>query len=334
MQEAIAKAEALVEAHQYIRRFQDKVVVVKVGGSIMDEPAALRSLLGDISFLATVGMRPVLVHGGGKNITEAMQKAGLEAQFVQGRRYTDERTLAIAEHVLVREVNEVIVKEIEGQGHRAMGLHSLASCAVFARRLYLTVEDGGTSGGGDGGRSSTQHAARCCVAPEGGTSGSTSGGGSPSGGGGQRKIDIGFVGEVEWVNGNLLRALVEAKCVPVIAPIARDSAGGKLNVNADSVAGFVAAAMKAEKLVLVSDTHGIRTDAADAESLAMHLTRAQIGGLIEKKVITSGMLPKVEAAVVALEGGVNKVHIIDGRIGHSLLLEIYTEKGIGTEIVL
>ncbi|MEX0775591.1 MAG: acetylglutamate kinase [Phycisphaeraceae bacterium] len=292
MQDAISKAAALVEAHEHIRRFENKTIVVKVGGSIMDDPAALKSLINDVCFMDAVGMRPVIVHGGGKSITEAMQKAGLEAQFVQGRRYTDERTLAIAEHVLVNEVNKGIVDAINSLEHRGMGLHSLSSCVVFGKRLFLP-------------------------APE-----------DPS-----RKIDLGFVGEVAWVNGPLLKALVEGEVIPVIAPIARDQAGGKLNINADSVAGHVAAALKAEKLMLVSDTHGIRTS-EDADSLASHLTKSQIQDLVEAGVISAGMLPKVEATFTALEGGVNKAHIIDGRIPHSLLLEIYTTQGIGTEIVL
>ena len=290
MQEAIAKAGALVEAHQYIRRFRDRLVVVKVGGSIMDEPTTLDSLLQDLCFMAAVGMRPVLVHGGGKGITAAMQQAGLEAQFVQGRRYTDERTLAIAEHVLVNDVNAGIVGRIRELGHKAMGLHSLGSCAVFARRLFLDGEGG-------------------------------------------RRVDVGYVGEVEGVNAELIEALAEAGCIPVIAPISRDAAGGKLNVNADSVAGHVAASLKAEKLVLVSDTHGIRRS-EHVDDLASHLTKAQIEQLVEDGVITAGMLPKVEASFTALEAGVTKAHIIDGRIRHSLLLEVYTEEGIGTEIVL
>lgn len=290
MEEAIAKAAALVEAQEYIRRFRNKVVVVKIGGSIMDEPATLSSLVGDVSFLAAVGMRPVVVHGGGKSITEAMKKAGLEAQFVQGRRYTDDRTLAIAEHVLVHEVNTPIVQQIRTLGHRAMGLHSLASCAVFGKRLFLKDEQ-------------------------------------------DRKIDVGFVGEVEWINAELLSAVLESGHIPVIAPIARDRTGGKLNINADSVAGHVAAALKAEKLVLVSDTHGIRTS-EDPQHMASHLTRGQIEDLVHTGVITAGMLPKVEAAMTALEGGVTKVHVIDGRLPHSLLLEVYTAQGVGTEIVL
>ena len=295
MNDAIQKAAALVEAHQYIRRFEGKIVVVKVGGSIMDEPQTLRSLIADVCFMDTVGMRPIIVHGGGKGITEAMKQAGLEAQFVQGRRYTDERTLAIAEHVLVEQINGSIVGQVAEFGHRAMGLHSLSSCVVFAKKLFLEV-------------------------PE-------------DGGGAARRVDVGRVGEVEHVNGGLLRALAEADYIPVIAPIARDGAGGKLNVNADSVAGHVAAAVHAEKLVLVSDTHGIRTS-DDADSLTSHLNRAQIQSLIDAGVIAGGMLPKVEASLIALEGGASKAHIIDGRIPHSLMLEIYTTEGIGTEIVL
>jgi acetylglutamate kinase len=296
MDDAIAKAAALVEAHEYIRRFEGKIVVVKLGGSIMDDPLALCLLVQDVCFLDAVGMRPVIVHGGGKSITAAMQKAGLETQFVQGRRYTDERTLAIAEHVLVNEVNRDIVATINSFDHRGMGLHSLASCVVFARRLFLTAPP---------------------AKP-----------GEPV-----RRIDIGFVGEVESVNAPLIQALVEAEYIPVIAPIARDAAGNKLNVNADSVAGHVAAALKAEKLVLVSDTHGIRTS-ENTDSLARHLTKAQIEKLVQDGVVTAGMLPKVEASFTALGGGVAKAHIIDGRIPHSLLLEVYTTEGIGTEIVL
>ncbi|MFW6059009.1 MAG: acetylglutamate kinase [Phycisphaeraceae bacterium] len=287
---ALDKAAALVEAHAYIRRFDGKAVVVKVGGSIMDEPATLDRLVQDVCFLDAVGMRPIVVHGGGKGLTQAMKEAGLEAHFVQGQRYTDERTLAIAEHVFVQQINQPIVARIRELGHKAMGLHSLGSCAVFARRLFLDGEDG-------------------------------------------RRVDIGYVGEVESVNGDLLRALIEADYIPVIAPVARDAAGSKLNVNADSVAGHVAAAIGAEKLVLVSDTHGIRAS-EDVDDLATHLTKQQIEQLIEKGIISAGMLPKVEASFTALAGGVNKTHIIDGRIPHSLLLEVYTDKGIGTEIVL
>ena len=292
MEAAIAKAAALIEAHQYIRRFQGKIVVVKVGGSIMDDDETLAGMIQDVCFMDAVGMHPIIVHGGGKAITEAMQKNGLEAQFVRGRRYTDERTLAIAEHVLVSQINKSIVDQINTHGHHGMGLHSLASCVVFARQLFLEDEQDAS-----------------------------------------RRIDIGHVGEVEWINASLLHALLKAGQIPVIAPISRDSAGGKLNVNADSVAGHVAVAVKAEKLVLVSDTHGIRTG-DDADNLAHHLTKRQIEKLVGDGTIQGGMLPKVEASFIALEAGVAKAHIVDGRIKHSLMLEVYTDKGIGTEIVL
>jgi acetylglutamate kinase len=291
MDAAINKASALVEALGYIQRFNDKTVVVKVGGSIMDDEHALSQILTDIVFMNYVGMQPVLVHGGGKAINQAMEKAGLTPQMVMGRRYTDERTIAIAEHVLCNQINKFIVNFIQSQGCEAMGLHSLSSVVLFAEKTYLKGEEG-------------------------------------------RRIDLGLVGEVKSVNARLLQLLVQADSIPVIATIARDDAGEKLNVNADTAAGAVAAAMKADKLVVVSDTHGIRADVKDPESRISHLTVAQIDEMVKSGAIGSGMLPKVEACVQALRGGVAKAHIIDGRISHSLLLEIYTESGIGTEIVL
>jgi acetylglutamate kinase len=287
---AIDKASALVEALGYIQRFHNKVVVVKVGGSIMDDEKTLTEVLNDIVFMNYVGMQPVLVHGGGKAINQRMETAGLQPQMVMGRRYTDERTLAIAEQVLCNEVNATIVNFFQTQGCEAMGLHSLSSVVLFAEKTYLAGPDG-------------------------------------------RRIDLGLVGDVTSVNARLLQLLVQADSIPCIATIARDAAGNKLNVNADTAAGAVAAAMKAEKFVVVSDTHGIRTDPQDPRSLVRHLTISQIDELVKSGVITSGMLPKVEACVTALKGGVNKTHIIDGGIPHALLLEIYTEAGIGTEIV-
>jgi acetylglutamate kinase len=291
MEQAINKAESLVEALSYIQRFHDKVVVVKVGGSIMDDEMALSTILSDIVFMNYVGMQPVLVHGGGKAINDAMEKAGLTPQWVQGRRYTDERTLAIAEHVLCNQINKFIVNFIQSQGCEAMGLHSLTSNVLFAEKTYLQ-------------------------GPE------------------DRRIDLGLVGEVKNVNARLLHLLVQADSIPVIATIARDTAGRGLNVNADTAAGAVAAAMKAEKLVVVSDTHGIRSDPKDPDSRVPSLTVGGIEEMVKTGVISAGMLPKVEACVTALKAGCAKTHIIDGRIPHALLLEIYTEAGIGTEITL
>ena len=287
---AISKAQGLVEALGYIQRFHDKVIVVKVGGSIMDDEAALSNILSEIVVMNYVGMQPVLVHGGGKAINKRMETAGLTPQWVQGRRYTDKHTLAIVQDVLCNEVNRFIVNFIQSQGCEAMGLHTLASVVLFGQKTFL--QDG------------------------------------------ERRLDLGFVGEVNSVNARLLQLLVQADSVPVIASLAQDPAGGPLNVNADTAAGAVAAAMKAEKLVVVSDTHGIRSDPKDPESRVASLTTKQIEEMVKTGVISAGMLPKVEACVTALQAGVNKAHIIDGRIPHSLLLEIYTEAGIGTEIVL
>ena len=297
MEAAHQKASALVEAHRYIQRFRDKIVVVKVGGSVQEDEDRLRALLTDISFMAAVGMRPVIVHGGGKAITAAMNNAGLQARFVQGRRYTDRATLEIAERVLVNDINKMIVDHLNQVGSFALGLHSLGSCVLFGERLYLTN-------------------------------------------GGSEKIDVGYVGNVTEVNSVLLRALCEDGYVPVLAPIAvsrsEPSSEGvwKLNINADTAAGVVAASLKAEKLVMMSDTNGIRTDPKRSDSYASTLTKAEIDSLVRVGVIGEGMLPKVEACITALEAGVPKAHIIDGRLPHSLLLEIYTDAGVGTQIIL
>jgi len=290
VQEAIAKADALIEAMSYIRGFRDRVVVVKLGGSVLDDEAAQRRLLHDVAFMSTVGMRPIIVHGGGKAITRAMNEAGLEPVWVQGRRYTDERTLNIVERVLVRTVNEPICQKLEELGCKTMGLHTLSSCVLTAETLRLPGEDG-------------------------------------------RKIDLGLVGKVTEVNAKLLHTLCVDGTIPVIASTAMAKNGGKLNVNADTAAGKVAAAVVAEKLVMVSDTHGIRRDMNDPDSCISSLDEAQIKEMIDAGIITDAMFPKVEACLIALEAGVKKAHIIDGRIAHSLLLEIYTAKGIGTEII-
>ncbi len=290
MQEAIAKAGALIEAMEYIRSFRGRIVVVKLGGSVLDDVDLQRKLLTDVAFMATVGMQPIIVHGGGKAITRAMNEAGLEPVWVRGRRYTDERTLTIAEHTLVHKINTPICRTLTELGCNPMGLHSLSSCVLFAEPLRLAGEDG-------------------------------------------RKLDLGLVGQVVDVNVKLLNTLCADGTIPVMASIARDKAGGKLNVNADSAAGKVAAGVEAEKLVVVSDTHGIRTNVEDPDSWVSSLNEMQIKEMIDAGIITDAMLPKVEACLTALDAGVKKAHIIDGRIAHSLLLEIYTDKGIGTQIV-
>lgn len=290
MEEAIAKAGALIEAMEYIRQFRGRIVVVKLGGSVLEDTSLQKKLLTDIAFMSTVGMRPIIVHGGGKAITKAMNEAGLEAQWIQGRRYTDKRTLTIAEHTLVNKINIPICEELTTLGCEPMGLHSLSSCVLFAEILRLNGKDG-------------------------------------------RKLDLGLVGKVVGTNAALLKTLTAAGTIAVIASIATDKTGGKLNVNADSAAGKIAAEVGAEKLVVVSDTHGIRSDINDPESRISSLNEAQIKEMIDDGIITDAMLPKVEACLTALDAGVKKAHIIDGRIPHSLLLEIYTDKGIGTQIV-
>lgn len=290
MEQAIGKAAVLIEALPYIERYYGRVVVVKLGGSVMDNPETEREILRDIAFMNYVGMQPIIVHGGGREITAAMDEAGLEPQWVQGLRYTDERTLTIAENVLCGRINRRIVETLESLGVAAIGLNSLATCVLFAERKYLAGE-------------------------------------------GDRRIDIGFVGRVTGVNAKVLDLLCKADTVPVIAPIAIDPAGGSLNCNADTAAGEVAAAVKAEKLVMVSDTHGIRTDPKDENSFRSSLNRAEINDLMARRVIDKGMIPKVEACLRAIDAGVNKAHIIDGRLEHSLLLEIFTDKGVGTQIL-
>ncbi|MBN1456613.1 MAG: acetylglutamate kinase [Sedimentisphaerales bacterium] len=290
MESAIEKARALIEAMEYIRRFSGKIVVVKLGGSVLDNIELQRKLLTDIVFMATVGIHPIIVHGGGKAISKAMSDAGLEPVWVHGRRYTDKRTLAIAEHTLVHTVNDSICEIIKELGCDSMGLHSLSSCVLFAKPLELRNGEG-------------------------------------------RKLDLGFVGQVEKINEQILQKLCSAGTIPVVAPVAIDKTGEKLNVNADDAAAKVAAAVEAEKIVFISDTHGILTDVNDPDSRVSSLTEKQTEQLINDGVITSGMMPKVDACIAALNGGAKKAHIIDGRIPHSLLLEIYTDKGIGTQIV-
>jgi acetylglutamate kinase len=291
IRKAEAKAEALIEALQYIRTFRDHLTVIKLGGSAMEDPAALTATLEDVVFMATVGLRPVLVHGGGKPIDRAMSAAGLVPRKVLGRRYTDKQTLDIVVHVLVDEINADIVHRIRQIGGRAVGLHSYPLPVLFGERLTLPGE-----------------------------------GGEP--------IDLGHVGRVNRVDGELIQTFCLGNVVPVIPSLALDESGDWLNVNADTAAAAVAVNLKAEKLVFLSDTPGILMDRRDPSSLISSLNEEGCRALVTKGVIDAGMIPKVEACLDSLHGGVRKTHMIDGRLRHSLLLEIYTNKGVGTEIVL
>jgi acetylglutamate kinase len=291
-EEAIRKADVLIEAMGFIRKFHGKFTVIKLGGSVMEDPETLRALLVDVVFMQTVGMRPVVVHGGGKAITAAMEKAGLTPHFVQGRRFTDLPTLTIVARVLAEEINADIERHINKFGGRASGLHHKTHQCLFGRKLWL--ENG------------------------------------PAG-----RIDLGYVGEVTSVDVPPIENLCLAGVVPVLPSLAEDEheEGQLLNVNADTAAAAVAREIQAEKLVFLTDTAGILLDRNEPASLIRGLTPDGCRDLIAKGVIDSGMIPKVEACLTSLEAGVKKTHIIDGRLPHALLLEIFTKSGIGTEIV-
>ena len=287
---AIQKADTLIEALGWIRKFRDTTTVIKLGGSVVEHPDSLRHLLLDIVFMSTLGMRVVVVHGGGKAISRAMDSAGIEPRFVQGRRYTDDATLDIVERVLATEVNHDLVAKIEEYGGRAMSLNFLSTNVLFGEKLTLEGPDG-------------------------------------------KPLDLGFVGEVTRVDRLTIENLMYAGQVPVIPSMAITADGQKLNVNADTAATAVAAAIGAEKLVVLSDIPGVLLDVNDPESLVHSLSASEARRLIANGTISAGMIPKIEGCLDTLEQGVKKIHIIDGRLRHSLLLEIYTTSGVGTELV-
>ncbi len=280
----------LIEALGWIRQFRDKVTVIKLGGSVLEDETALRHLLVDIVFMETVGMRPVVVHGGGAAISRAMDAAGIEPRFIHGRRYTDDATLEIVEQVLGYETNERIADEIERFGGRAAPLNFRTTNVLWGERLQLDEP-----------------------------------GGEP--------LDLGHVGHVTRVDRATIDNLCYAGIVPVIPSLCRSEKGEKLNVNADTAAQAVAQALGAEKLVFLSDVNGVRLNKNDPQSLLNSLSATQAREMIRSGKIEQGMIPKVEACLEMLDKGVRKIHIIDGRDRHSLLLEIYTTKGVGTEIM-
>jgi acetylglutamate kinase len=289
-QKAIQKADTLIEALGWIRKFRDTTTVIKLGGSVVEHPDSLRHLLLDIVFLSTLGMRIVVVHGGGKAINRAMDEAGIEPKWVQGRRYTDDATLAIVEKVLATDLNHELVAKLEEYGGRAMSLNFLSTNVLFGETLTLDGPNG-------------------------------------------EQVDLGYVGEVTKVDRLTIDNLMYAGQVPVIPSMAMGPDGQKLNVNADTAATAVAAAIGAEKLVVLSDTPGVLRDVNDPESLITHITAAEARQMIADGTIAGGMIPKIEGCLDTLAQGVKKIHIIDGRLRHSLLLEIYTTSGVGTELV-
>jgi acetylglutamate kinase len=290
LEEAIQKADVLIEALTWIRQFRGKKTVIKLGGSVMESEEAMNHLLLDVVFMETVGMQPVVVHGGGAAISRAMAEAGLQPRFVQGRRYTDAATLKIVERVLCGEINPQIARRINELGGRAQPLSFRTTNVLRGERILLPDEN-------------------------------------------SQSVDLGYVGTVTRVDRATIEQLCHAGIVPVIPSMCITKEGQKLNVNADTAATAVAQALEAEKLVYLSDVNGVRRYKDDANSLIGTLTADEARKLIENGSIEAGMIPKVQACLETLDRGVRKVHIIDGRLRHSLLLEVYTTKGVGTQIV-
>lgn len=297
VQASIDKANVLIEALPYIKAFAGKTVVVKYGGAAMSDEGLKRSVILDVILMRYVGMHPVVVHGGGPEITRAMERAGHKPTFVGGLRVTDQETMRIVEMVLVGQINQELVALINQHGGLAVGLSGKDGGLIQARKASPVS----TSLGEHIGVRS-----------------------------GEREVDLGFVGEVVGVNGRILRALERDGFTPVVAPTGVDGAGVTYNINADLAAGEIAGALGAEKLVLLTDTDGILDKDG---TLLPTLDRDGIKRLIADGVISKGMLPKVQACLAALDNGVGKTHIINGTIPHALLLEIFTPEGVGTEII-
>ncbi len=289
MEKAIAKADVLIEALPHIQGFRGAVIVVKFGGSAMEERRNFDSILTDVTFMECVGMLPVIVHGGGKAISRAMAEAGLPPKFVKGLRVTDEATIRVVEEVITHKVNAGIVSTLESHGARA---RRIDGDTVFQVEKRIAIDE---------------------------ATGAT--------------LDWGYVGEIKSVDVAPVLAFVEAGLIPVITPLGRGADGKLYNLNADDAAAAMAGALKARKLAFLSDVPGLLRDRNDEKSLLSTLHIREVEELIRNGVIDGGMLPKIKSCVEALEAGVKKIHIIDGRLPHSLLLEIFTDKGVGTEII-
>ncbi len=292
MKELIAKAETLIEALPYIRKFYGKTFVIKYGGAAQKEVHLKEAFAQDVVLLNYIGINPVVVHGGGPKISETMKKMGKSPTFIQGQRVTDEETIDIVEMVLGGLVNKEIVSLINRFGGRAIGLTGKDGTLIKAKKKVIKKPS-----------------------PETGT---------------DEIIDIGLVGDVEEINPDVIESLDRSGFIPVVAPVGVSEEGLTLNINADYVAASVSSSVKAEKLILLTDVPGVLDKRGN---LISTLTAKETRSLIRKGIIEGGMIPKVEACLQALEGGVTKAHIIDGRVSHCLLLEIFTQEGIGTEIV-
>ncbi len=291
MQDLIAKAATLLEALPYIQKFSGATFAIKYGGSFMDspDPEVRNGVARDIAFLEAVEINPVVVHGGGKAITRAMDQAGLKSRFVQGQRVTDEATVGIVDEVLSREINPEVVRAIRALNSRAQGF---AGADIFT---CVKAEIAGPDG---------------------------------------QPVDLGYVGEVVAVNTAPLLECLEQGITPVISPTARGQDGKLYNCNADVAAAQAAIALQGRRLVFMSDVPGLLADPKDPRSVLPHLKAGEVDRLKRAGVIEKGMIPKVDSAVAALRSGVEKVSFVDGRIPHALLLEIFTDAGVGTEVVL
>ncbi len=292
MEAAMLKADVLIEAMRWIRRHRGKISVIKMGGSLMEDQAAIDHLLLDTVFMETVGMRPVIVHGGGAAISAAMSQAGIQPRFVQGRRYTDQPSLDIVKEVLGKEISNSLVKKVEEFEGQAEALSvTLGTNVLHGNKLLLADENG-------------------------------------------VPVDMGWVGDVTRVDTRTILDLCNEGIIPIIPSIALmdDGSNQALNVNADTAATAVAMALQAEKLVFVSEVNGLRTNPDDPNSMIESINAEKAREMLASGAIVGGMIPKIQACLDSLDRGVKKIHIINGRLRHSLLLEIFTSMGIGTEI--
>tara|TARA_B100001778_G_C18538481_1_gene607084 strand:+ start:294 stop:1166 length:873 start_codon:yes stop_codon:yes gene_type:complete len=289
MNNYIEKAEVLAEALPFIQQFRGETVVVKFGGSIMENESGVKSILQDIAFMECVGMHPVVVHGGGKAISKSLRKSGIQSKFIQGLRVTDGESIKIVEEVLNDHINPNMVKSLLEFGGKARGIHGedIFKAEKLRGHNVETATD----------------------------------------------IDWGYVGKINDVDIEPIKAYTLSDIIPVITPLAKDSLGKLYNVNADEAATALACALKARKLVFLSDVPGLLRDPVDLDSLISTLHIHQVEELIEREVIMGGMLPKIKGMVKAVKSGIRKAHIIDSSMSHSLLLELFTSDGVGTEIV-
>jgi len=287
------RANILIEALPYIQKFSGSVVVIKYGGHAMIDKELKEKVMLDIILLHTVGIRPVIVHGGGPEINSMLKKVGKESTFVQGLRVTDQETMEIATMVLVGKLNTEIVSILNSLGGKAVGLSGQDGHLLIADKKSLKLKNGDGS---------------------------------------LQEIDLGYVGQVKKVCPGILTTLLDQGYIPVISPIAGGENGESYNVNADTAAGIIAGALKANKLLLLTDVKGVLKDKSDPNSLISVITKEEVPNLLQQGILQGGMIPKVECAVNALESGVESVHIVDGRQPHAILLELFTDGGIGTMI--